>query len=451
MTSRRWLHLNRGTFAIMVLFVMMGLPLFRPEIHGFDTVAYYSWLRSTVIDGDLNVHNEFEHYGYANERGQTATGYTVNEWAVGSAIMWLPYFLIAHSLSLLAHGAGLPVAIDGYGAQYILAISIGSALYGLAAILLTYRLGRELFGARIGFLATVATWLAGPLVFYMYSQPVLSHANDTFAYALFLFTWYKTRQSTTWKAGVWRGAAASLCALVRQINAYLVFFVLAEYVAEAIQQWRRTRQWRNSRLAVQALVAFVATWWLVYLPQLIVWRIVFGNWIEFNPYASGVQQGFDWLHPHLLDVLFSTDRGLFLWAPLFLLALFGWWQLRKFDRRLTLLIAINFAVQWYLVSAWFAWNGAAAFGQRFFTNIMPAWALGLGALFSMWQTRVAFRWLAMLCLVFILWNGVLLFRYAVEDVPRMGPVPLDQLIGGQFTVVPRYLDRLWRIILTRSP
>jgi len=451
MNRSRLLRLDRGAVILLAIFLLAGSLLFKPWIHGFDTVAYYSWLRSGVIDGDLHLRNEFDHYGFGNEAGETATGYTVNEWAIGSALLWLPFFLIAHGGSLVAHHLGLPVAIDGYAAQYIWAISLGSALYGFAAVLLTYWLGRELFGARISLLATVAAWLAGPLVFYMFSHPAMSHANDAFAYALFLFTWFKTRGSLTWNGAARRGAAAGLCALVRQMNAYLGLLVVAEYIVEGAQQWRRARDWRSILPALQGIAAFTAAWWLVYSPQLIVWRTVFGNWIELNPYAyTIVGGGFDWTRPHLLEVLFSTNRGLFVWAPLFLIAALGWRPLRKISPQLMLLTLVSFVVHWYLVSVWVAWHGAAAFGQRLFTNFVPAFALGLAALMSVWQTRVGFRSLAAMCIAFIVWNALLIVRYAVEDVARTGPVPLDHLVIGQFTVLPRYFKRLLQIILTRT-
>jgi hypothetical protein len=299
-------------------------------------------------------------------------------------------------------------------------------------------------------LATAAIWLASPLVFYMYGHPAMSHANDAFAYALFLFTWYQTRRSATWKGAAARGAAAGLCALVRQVNAYLVFFVLAEYVIAGVEHWQRTRRIGSVLPAAEQIAAFAIAWWLVYLPQLVGWRIVFGNWIELNPYVAGTGQVFNWLQPRLLDVLFSTNRGLFLWSPLLLLAALGWWPLWKKDRRLTLIVVVNFAIQLYLIAAWPAWSAAAAFGQRFFTNLLPAFALGLAALLSQWQARLAFRRLVALCLVFVIWNGLLLVRYAVEDVPRTGDVPLDQFIVGQLTVVPRYFQRLLHMVLTRS-
>jgi hypothetical protein len=159
---------------------------------------------------------------------------------------------------------------------------------------------------------------------------------------------------------------------------------------------------------------------------------------------------FDWLHPRLLDVLFSTNHGLFVWTPLMLLAVLGWFPLWQRDRRLTALLALNFALQLFVIGSWSSWEGSAAFGQRFFTNMSPAFALGLAALSKVAQSRFSFRRLVAAGCVFVTWNGLLIVRYAVGDIPRMGPVSFQNLIVGQFTVIPRYLNRVLEILIRRQ-
>jgi len=440
---------DKGLLVLITAFLILFPFLFRPWIHGFDTVAYYSWLRTVVIDRDLDVGDEFSYFGYGSERGRTPTGYTYNEWAVGSAVLWSPFFLSAHLLVTLANRLGVPVAADGYGAPYIWAVSLGSAIYAFIGIILTYRLCCTLFSPSVSVLATLAVWLSSPLVFYMYSHPIMSHANDTFAYALYLYTWFKTRERHSLRDALLRGAVAGLCALVRQINAVFVFFPLAEFLFNGIRSWQRSRSIRECGQTAIYAVAFSLAWWVIYLPQVIVWRIVFGHWIEINPYASSAGIGFDWLHPHFFEVLFSTNRGLFVWSPLLLLAAIGWGFLWKRERRLSSLISINFVLQLSVIATWEVWNAGASFGQRFFTNVMPAFSLGLAALIASAQKRISSRWVIIGCAFFILWNGLLIMRYALEDVPRAGPVPLERLLWGQFTVLPRYWLRIIEVLLRR--
>jgi hypothetical protein len=436
--------IDKGIVGLTIIFLIAFGVLFKPWIHGFDTVAYFSWLHTVVIDGNLNVGDEFTHYGYGAERGVTPTGYTYSEWAVGTAVLWLPFYLFMHGLTYGGRSVGFDVGVSGYETHYIWAISLASALYAFIGILITYRLCREFFTWFISLLAVIMVWLSSSLVFYMYSHPLMSHANDTFAYALFIYVWYKTQRQQNWSGAILRGAAAGLCALVRQMNAVFVLVILLEYIIEVLSN----RQQIKSGLL--KIMACSIAWWLVYSPQLIVWRIVFGSWLVLNPYASGVGVHFDWLHPHILEVLFSTNRGLFLWTPLMLPATIGWIYLWRSHYRLTLLLVACFLLQLYVVASWGVWGGAAAFGQRFFTNMAPAFMLGLAALLTQLRRWVALKWLIIIGVFCVIWNSLLIIRYILEDVPRGGDVPLIYLIVGQFTAIPRYFWRIIQILITRG-
>lgn len=441
---------DQGIWVLIVVFALALLVLFKPWVHGFDTVGYYSWLRSIVVDGDLEVGDEFIHYGYGDKRGQTITGYTYNEYAVGSAVLWLPFFLIAHAVALCGQAAGLSFVPDGYGAPYVWAVGLGSTLYGLGAVLLSYRLCRLYWNVRVSLLATLAIWFSSPLVFYMYSHPLMSHADDAFACALLLFTWQHTRKDRSYRSALARGATAGLCALVRQMNATWALILLAEAVTEIWTAWQRGAAKPSLAKVILWLASFAAAWWLIYLPQVIVWRIVFGRWIVLNPYAEAMGGRFIWSRPHILDVLFSTNRGLLIWTPLLLPAAFGWLLIGRKEARLAALVTAQFVLQLYVVSSWPWWSGGTSFGPRFFTNMYAAFVLGLGALVDRAQQALRFRWAVFVCFLSVAWNLLLLVRYALEDVPRKGAVPLAKLIGGQFTVLPRYLPRILDIIIRRS-
>jgi hypothetical protein len=323
-------------------------------------------------------------------------------------------------------------------------------VYGTTALLLTYSVCREFFDRTLSVWSTLSVWLAGTLVFYMYSHPLMSHANDAFAFALLVYTWIRTRKSPGMAGPLLRGAAAGLAALIRQSNAVFVLLLLAEYGVDGLRSCLDRRRPAALLRALTRMALTGGAWWVTFAPQVFTWRIVFGEWIVVNPYAGGAGVGFDLLRPHILQVLLSTNRGLFTWTPLMLPAAMGLALLWKSERRLTLLLAGWFLAQLYIVASWGAWSGSVAFGQRFFTNMLPVFALGLAALLRAVSTRFGMRCVeAALCL-FIVWNGLLIARYAIGDVPRSGQVPLRQLLLGQFTVVPRQLGRIVRAVLTRE-
>jgi len=88
-----------------------GLPEFRG-----DSASYFAYVRSAVLDRDLDFANEWEHWGYP-EPARTVTGLRQNVQSVGPAVLWTPFYLLAHAYVRLGLGAA-PYPADGYSAPY---------------------------------------------------------------------------------------------------------------------------------------------------------------------------------------------------------------------------------------------------------------------------------------------------------------------------------------------
>ena len=56
----------------------------------------------------------------------------------------------------------------------------------------------------------------------------------------------------------------------------------------------------------------VASWLVVFSPQMVVWFVLYGRPFTVPQGPSFMQ----WTSPHPLAVLFSDSHGLFVWAPL---------------------------------------------------------------------------------------------------------------------------------------
>ncbi len=220
----------------------------------------------------------------------------------------------------------------------------------------------------------------------------------------------------------------------------------------------RRRRWAESRLGAAAGVGRWARAGLAlalggavgFLPQMLTWRIVYGNWIEWNPYAYSDAGHFVWGRLLILRVLFSTDRGLLLWSPILVFAVLGLIPLYRRDRRLAIFLGWSLASQIFLVSMWSSPTGASAFGARLLLNNTPTFVLGLAA-FMDWLGRRGWkaRTLAVCTLFFVVWNFLLIAQYATESIPRTGEFPLRDLIVGQFTVLPCNFHRIAEALITR--
>ena len=189
----RFLKLLSGWRLIIAIYLAFFIPLFRPVVSVIDPVGYYSWARSLLIDGDLNVANEFAHYSMDNNVPITLTGYPHNQWSAGSGLIWLPSMTAAHVAVTLSAKLQAPIVADGYSWPYVWAASLTSTITGVGAVLLSYFLARKLFGNFVSLLSAIVVWLGSPLVFYQYHQPLMSHANDAWLGALFVLVWWDAR------------------------------------------------------------------------------------------------------------------------------------------------------------------------------------------------------------------------------------------------------------------
>jgi len=447
---------------LFIIFIVLFPLLFRPRVYGFDPVGYFSWVRSVVIDGNLDTTDEYLHYGNDTITGPTITGYNHNPYAIGAPLLWSPFYLAAHAVES-ARAAIVHSPPDGYGDVYVWAVSLASALYGFAAVLILHTLARRLFGEPAATIAAVAAWLASPLVFYMYSHPAMAHAADAFANTLVVAAWFAltpcpplpTRRAASGegepKAGVrnWllMGASVGLAALVRTQNAVIGAVPAVWLLAQARAAFRSGmgHQWLRS------IAAFGLGGALAFAPQAIVWHAVFGKWIELSPYSYTLDAGHFTGTFQVLTVLFSSDRGLFVWTPILLFAIIGLAPLYRQHRRLAVFLIFHFVSQVLIVSAWSVYTGALAFGARLLLQNTPTYFIGLASLVD-WLRRRGWnvRRLAAIGAGFVVWNFVLIVQYSLGTVPRAGPFPIGDLIAGQFTVLPAQFDRILRALLTRQ-
>ena len=369
-----------GQLLIVILYLLLLPSLFRPLVYRIDPVGYYSWARSVLIDGDLNVKNEFDHYDMDKDVPTTPTGYEHSQWAAGSAFLWLPAMTVADVSVAASNSHGLPIARDGYSWPYVVAAALTSTLAGLGAVLLTYSLARRLFGDFAALLSSIVIWLASPMVYYQYYEPLFSHANDVLLSSLFVVIWWHARRrgyrpSWMFALGLTGGAAIWL----RAQNAILLVVVLLEAGYDLVCGIRQ-RTWRSSirQLCIRVAALLGGCFFLLF-PLLLFWRTVYGAWMV-NIYQATGGGTFDWRARHVLEVLVSTDRGMFVWAPVTLVCLAGVRWLFRADRRLAFLLISIAVFQLYVIGSWSHWEGGAAFGPRFWIAQVPFFTLSLAAL-----------------------------------------------------------------------
>lgn len=428
---------RRGTWLLVAVFVL-SLPAVTARINASDEIQFFSWLHSWAFDCDVDFDNEYRHFhdaGPGRNPGFVATfldaeneaGRRPNFAPIGSAVLWLPFYAGGHL------AAGLSGTLtDGFSQPYVTAITVGSAVYGLLALLVSAAIARRLVGGR-GLVPAVVVWIGTPLVFYMYVAPAFAHACSAFAVALFLWTWLRVRERWSGAGAVALGLSGALMAMVREQD---LFFVAGPAVDFLRWSWQRARTgaaptsgaWPGvARPAVAGIVSFV----LGYAPQLAAYRALNGH---AGP-TDTVTRKMTWSSPHFLEVLFSSEHGLFFWTPLAALALAGIVLLCVRPPRtsaaagplaargdvpwIAALFLLMAALQVYVSGSVESWTVAGAFGQRRFVALTPILVVGLAALSPPPGARPARRGIAALVAVLaVWWNLGLMVQFGLHLMDR---------------------------------
>jgi hypothetical protein len=428
-----------------LLALLLALPLVTPRIRGADEIQYYSHLRSLAFDRDLDFENEYRWFvardpqglqGFAEtflERKEPLTGRPINFTPIGCALLWSPFYLLAHLGVLAARTLGSGVPADGFSLPYQAAACFGSAVYGSLGLLLLHDVLRGRFREPAASLAVAGVWLASPLLYYMTLAPGFSHANSVFAVSLVLWASLRARESGRLADWLLAGAGAGLCGLIREQDALFLAIPVGLILASGT----------SHRLS--ALLALGASAALVFAPQLLAYHATNGS---FGP-SRLVTRKMSYLSPHFSDVLFDPGHGLFAWSPLLAFACLGL-VLAVARRRepLSAVLLVALLLQVWINGAVLSWHQAGAFGSRRFVAATALFAFGLAALLESLEGRRAL--VASGLAVLVWWNVSLMVQFGLKLMDRQR-LEWPRVAINQVTEVPRRAGRaLWLFFTDRE-
>ncbi len=376
--------------------VTIPLPRVDGQLLGTDGFGYFAYLPSIVIDGDVDLSNQYTALGQGNAAQftrRTPIGRVNDPWPVGAALLWLPFFLLAHALAIVLNLAGVGIRLDGCGYWYQAFVISGNIAYGGAALLLTYSIARRLATASSALWGTVLVGFAGNLVYYLTAEASMAHAVAAFAVSLFYAVWLAEREGAGAARSVRLGGLVGLIALVRPQDLILVAIPLALELTGRVRAPRDGRSTASRATVFHHVLVMALAAVVVCSPQLVVSQALYGAWWR-TPQLSVRRAGltlFNWSSPHLADVLVSATRGVFVWHPIYALALVGAVPLWRRHRAMAVALVAGVAGEAYLLGAWFGWAQGHAFGGRAFISCLPLCAVGLASLLDAGRTALSAR------------------------------------------------------------
>jgi len=240
-------------YLLAVLPLVLAALYLQPQQVASDGIVYYRPLHSLVVDGDLDFENEYRVLGApAGYFQRTETGRLPNNFNIGPALVWLPWFVLAHLLGEL--GLYRPT---GFGYSYFTAIATGTVAAEFVGVVCLFRFVRAYFPSGIAFVSTLLVWLASFHIWYMVFEPSVSHAMAMASVAGLLLLTHKGASGV--KGLFVLGALSGVVALMRWQN--VVFVPVALAVSGSM----------HGRPRVREIAAAGAAFFLVFSPELLYW------------------------------------------------------------------------------------------------------------------------------------------------------------------------------------
>ena len=137
--------------------------------------------------------------------------------------------------------------------------------------------------------------------------------------------------------------------------------------------------------------------------QLFFWHATSGQWILYS-YGN---ERFDFLHPHIVDGLFSYRKGGLLHTPLVGVMLLGLPGARRVVPAVVAPVLLFLPVLVYVTFSWGQWAYGGGFSARPLVSVYPLLALPLAAVLRGRQTAAwaaTLHTLVALCIVLNLWQ-----------------------------------------------
>lgn len=294
-----------------------------------------------------------------------------NKFYVGTALLQSPFFLIAHGIQKIKGENA-----DGYSITYRLWLNIGSIFFWLIAAVALLQLYARMGYSRITILIGIIFISFGTnLNYYISYYPSYSHIYSFAAISLFLNIAHSWSKKYSRKNLILLSLLLALIAIIRPVNVLVVliipfFFPTFKHFIVRLKDLFLS----NKTDFIVAIFAFGAILFI----QLLSNHNQTGNWSLYTYSGEGFTNA---LNPQFFNVLFSYEKGLFVYAPILLIAPLGIFFVSKKHGKLLLygwLLTVSITL--YVVSSWWAWTYGGGLGMRPLIEYFPLYILPILAI-----------------------------------------------------------------------
>ncbi len=385
---------------LVTALVLLGTRLSYSELGGWspmkvttwDAFGYYQYLPATFLYDDIGRQAWVEHVdssyhvlgGGLYQLTELPSGNRATKYFCGTALLQLPFFALGHALAGIT---GHPQ--DGFSPPYQWCIAFSVLVYVIAALFLWRAVLLRFFGDRTVALTVVLVVLATNAIQYISVDGAQTHGYLFALYGLMLWATMRWHEAPHWRWAALLGATLGLAMEVRPTELVMLFLPLLwnTGTAEAAHL-----KWASLRAHRSHLVVAVVTAFLVFLPQLIYWKIVTGRWV----YDVGSK--WDFVAPHW-RVLVGGEKGWFIYTPITLFLVAGLFFMKGRPWRRSVLT--YFMLNTWIVIAWSDWHYGGSYSARALVQGYPVLALPFAAVVER-LLNTPWRWPVLVLFAYLL-------------------------------------------------
>lgn len=360
-----------------LLFLVSGLIvnyLFRQVFHhipvdkiilGSDPTGYYQYLPTFF----LQDWDKFNYLPWAISYGETKW---LSVFTCGLAILWSPFFLIAHFLTLF-----FGLQADGWANLYYGFMVIAALFYVYAGLVFLYKFLREYFEHKTALYTTILMFIATNVFYYtMIMGAGMSHAYSFSLICMYLYYVHRFFISPKLKFLILLSLPLCLAVLIRPTNIISALLLILYGVNNFRALRERLLFWIKNYYYVLLifLIGFV-----VFIPQMLYWHTVTGKYIYYSYQEFGFS---NWLTPKFGVVLFGKFNGWLTYTPVVLFALYGLFRLIRKRELHSIAILVVLVCAVYINASWWVPTFSSALGQRAMIDFMPFIAIPLAWTFN---------------------------------------------------------------------
>ncbi|MEM9544846.1 MAG: hypothetical protein AAGA77_02680 [Bacteroidota bacterium] len=387
----------------------LGYYIYLPAIFIYQDVTEYKWIDE--IDAQYQVFRG----DWKFQISQHKNGNFVTKYLGGTAIMQLPFFLVAHGYALVTD-----YPADGFSVPYQLALAFAPLFYFALVLLLLRKILLRYYEDEVVAVTLVLLFLASNAIQYISVDAGLSHGYLLLLYTLILQLSIKWHEEPSGRLALFTGLVIGLATISRPTELIILLIPLLwnTHNKESTKaKWTLVKDHKNY-IALVVLGAFLGA-----LPQMIYWMYVVGSpiqtigskWYFLNPYFR---------------VLFGWQKGWFIYTPVTIFFVLGFFFMkdRPFKKSVLWFCLLNI----WIIIAWSVWRYGGSYSTRALVQSYPVFALALAGLIT-WVFSTRFKVIFYIVALYLI--GVNLFQVWQY---KKGILRHDEMNRGYYQSV--YLD-----------